>query len=92
VRLHEQHPELFERAVEYEEKVNYEARASGQRFTWSQNESLRELLARRDEIIAQHEQAMAREAKSRPNRPLVELLAGVLDEEDGETACTVCHV
>lgn len=92
VRLHDEHPELFERAVEYEEKVNFEAQASGRRFTWSQNESLRELIERRSEILAQHEQAMAREAKSRPNRPLVEVLAGVLDEEDGQAACTMCHV
>lgn len=92
VRLYDEHPELFERAVEYEEKVNFEARASGRRFTWSQNESLRELIARREEIIAQHEEAMAREAKARPNRPLVEVLSGVLDEEDGGGACTICHV
>jgi 3'-phosphoadenosine 5'-phosphosulfate sulfotransferase (PAPS reductase)/FAD synthetase len=92
VRLSEEHPDLFQQAVEYEDKVNFEAKASGRKFTWSQNESLRELIARRDDIVRQHEESMAREAKSRPNRPLSEVLAGVLDDEDDAMACTMCHV
>jgi 3'-phosphoadenosine 5'-phosphosulfate sulfotransferase (PAPS reductase)/FAD synthetase len=92
VRLAEEHPDLFRRSVEYEEKVNFEAKASARRFTWSQGESLLELLARKDEIVAAHEQALARERKNRPNRPLSEVLAGVLDGEDDTQACTMCHV
>jgi hypothetical protein len=91
VRLADEHPDLFERAMRYEEKASFEAHASGQRFTWSQGESLGEILARRDEIEAQHEASMARAKKLAPNRPLVDVLSDVLD---GETAdgCTVCHV
>lgn len=91
VNLAEEHPDLFERAAEYERKVNFEEQASGRRFTWAQNESLYELLARRDEIVAQHEQAMARAKKAAPNQPLANVLAGVLDGENAD-GCAVCHV
>ena len=91
VRLADEHPDLFEQAVDYEEKVKYEAQASGRRFTWSQNESLRELLARRDEIEAQHEASMARAGRRQANRPLSEVLAGVLDDENAD-GCAVCHI
>jgi len=92
VRLADEHPDLFERAVEYEEKVNYEEKASARRFTWSQGESLRELLARREEILAEHEAAMARQQAGGPNRPLSEVLGDVLDAEDEASPCTMCHV
>jgi hypothetical protein len=92
VRLADEHPELFQRSIEYEDKVNYEAQASGRRFTWSQGESLRELLERREEIERQHEESMARAAKARPNRPLSEVLSGVLDDQDEAQGCTMCHV
>lgn len=43
VGLADRHPELFERAVEYEDKVNYQATAMrGRQYTWSQGESLRD--------------------------------------------------
>jgi 3'-phosphoadenosine 5'-phosphosulfate sulfotransferase (PAPS reductase)/FAD synthetase len=92
VKLADEHPELFERAVEYEDKVQFEAQASGRQFTWSQGESLRELIARKEEILQQHEEAMAREQKAKPNRPLADVLSGVLDDEDDAMACTMCHV
>lgn len=92
VRLAEEHPDLWEKAIAYEDKVNFEATASSRRFTWSQGESLRELIARKDEIIRQHDEAMAREARAKPNRPLVDVLGGILDAEDDTPACTLCHV
>jgi 3'-phosphoadenosine 5'-phosphosulfate sulfotransferase (PAPS reductase)/FAD synthetase len=92
VRLAEEHPDLFEESVAYEDKVNYEKQASDQRFTWSQGESLRELLARKDEIIAQHDEAMARETKAKPNRPLVDVLGEILDSEDETMPCMMCHI
>src|SRR3954451_6946344 len=62
VRLADEHPDLFEKAIAYEDKVNYEDKATkGRQFTWSQGESLRELIARKDEIVSQHEEALARE-------------------------------
>jgi hypothetical protein len=92
VRLAEEHPDLFQQAVDYEEKVNFQSEASDKRFTWSQGESLTEILGRRDEILAAHQTALTREQKTRPNRPLSEVLAGVLDDEDDTEACTMCHV
>ena len=91
VRLADEHPDLFERARRYEEKASFEAQASGRRFTWSQGESLGELFARREEIEAQHEIAMARAKKAGPNRPLSEVLSGVLDGENAD-GCAVCHI
>src|SRR5437867_4018195 len=51
VGLADRHPELFQRAIAYEDKVSYEATAmQGRDYTWSHDESLKELLARRQEI------------------------------------------
>lgn len=87
VMLAQEHPDLFEKAVAYEQN-----HSDGRHYTWTQGETLRELLDRKDEIIANHEKAMAREKKAAPNRPLVEALAEILDEEDDTLPCLVCHV
>jgi 3'-phosphoadenosine 5'-phosphosulfate sulfotransferase (PAPS reductase)/FAD synthetase len=93
VRLADEHPDLFEQAVEYEDRVAHTHRAGGTRFSWSQGETLRELIARREEIIAAHETAMERERHAPgPRRALVDVLADVLDAEDEAAPCTVCHV
>jgi 3'-phosphoadenosine 5'-phosphosulfate sulfotransferase (PAPS reductase)/FAD synthetase len=94
VGLADRHPELFERAVEYEEKVNYQATAmQGRQYTWSQGESLRELLDRREAIEERHAAALARAAaKPRPNLPLIEVLTDALDEDSDEAGCAVCHL
>lgn len=94
IGLADRHPDLFERAVAYEDKVSYESTAmQGRQYTWSGGESLRELLARREEIEQRHEQAMARAAsRARPNRPLLDVLAEVHDDEDDTPGCTACHV
>ncbi len=100
VGLADRHPDLFERAVAIEQKVLQDAgvdgdadfsdRAmSGRQYTWSGSETLVELITRRDEILERHEVALQREAREKPNRPLVEALAGVLDEESDDM-CTVC--
>lgn len=93
VRLADEHPDLFAKAIAYEDKVNYEDKAmKGRQFTWSQGESLRELIARREEIVRQHEEAIARQQRAAPSRPLSEVLGDVLDAEDGSTPCQVCHI
>jgi 3'-phosphoadenosine 5'-phosphosulfate sulfotransferase (PAPS reductase)/FAD synthetase len=90
VGLMEHHPDLFEEAKRYE-KVNKE---TGERYTWSQGESLEELSQpeRVREIKANHEKLVRIERTSRPNRPLVEVLADVLDDEEDEQGCTICHL
>jgi 3'-phosphoadenosine 5'-phosphosulfate sulfotransferase (PAPS reductase)/FAD synthetase len=93
VRLSEEHPDLFQKAVEYEQKVNYEDKAmKGRQFTWSQGESLLELLERKEEIKADHDLALKREQTRRPNRPLSEALAEVLEGEDDTKPCLMCHI
>jgi len=92
VNLADEHPDLFEKAVAYEEKEQYEDKASKRRFTWAQGESLRELIARREEIIAEHEKALATAQQAGPNRALVDVLGDVLDGEDTAAPCTMCHV
>lgn len=93
VGLADQHPELFEKAVAYEDKVNYEAQAmEGRKYTWTSNETLRELIDRRDEIMANHEQSMAKAAKRRRNLPLIEVLGDALDQDDDSLPCQTCHL
>jgi Phosphoadenosine phosphosulfate reductase family len=94
VGLHDRHPDLFQKAIDYEHKVDYEQTAmKGRKYTWSQGESLEELIARRDEIEAKHRAALERAARRvKPNRPLLEILSDAHDEEDDQVACAVCHL
>jgi hypothetical protein len=101
VGLAQQHPDLFERAVAIEQKVLKDAGGDrdvsfadramkGRLYTWSSGETLTDLLARKDEIMAKHEQAMARAWESRKNLPLIEVLAEAFDEDDDTRPCQVC--
>ncbi|MEO3861878.1 phosphoadenosine phosphosulfate reductase family protein [Acrocarpospora sp. B8E8] len=94
VGLKDRHPDLFEKAVAYEEKVRHRDTAMrGRHYTWSQGESLHELIERREEIEAKHQTAMERAAKRiKPNRPLLEVLSDALNADDDEAGCSVCHL
>ena len=103
IGLADRHPELFERAVAIEQKVLQDAGVAGdadfgaqamrgRNYTWSGGESLRELVARRDEILDRHRAALARGQRTQQNVPLVEALADALDEDDDTVPCTVCAV
>ncbi|WP_326759204.1 phosphoadenosine phosphosulfate reductase family protein [Streptomyces phaeochromogenes] len=94
VGLKERHPDLYDKAVEYEDKVRFRHTAmKGRNYTWSQGESLPELIERKDEIEAKHEAALDRAAKRvKPNRPLLEVLSDALDSDDDEAGCSVCHL
>ncbi|MFG3363562.1 phosphoadenosine phosphosulfate reductase family protein [Streptomyces sp. NPDC048156] len=94
VGLKDRHPELYDKAVAYEDKVRYRHTAmQGRDYTWSQGESLPELIERREEIQAKHEAALERAAKRvKPNRPLLEVLSDALDSDDDEAGCSVCHL
>jgi 3'-phosphoadenosine 5'-phosphosulfate sulfotransferase (PAPS reductase)/FAD synthetase len=91
VRLLESHPEQFEEAQAYEKSSD----EPGKTFTWSQGMSLREL--RKPENIAaikaRHAERLERIKKQRGNKPLVETLAGLEDEdEDRPKACLICQL
>jgi len=86
VKLAEHHPEFFELSKQYEKE-----HSDGRIYTWNAGETLEELLKRKDTIIAENEKRVAREKKNKPNKPLHEALASVLDDEDDEEPCIACH-
>jgi 3'-phosphoadenosine 5'-phosphosulfate sulfotransferase (PAPS reductase)/FAD synthetase len=101
VGLADHHPDLFQKAVAIEQKVLTEAGANGdasykdvamkgREYTWSQGETLVELLERREEIEERHQAALERARTNRKNIPLIEVLADALDDDDDSMACTVC--
>ncbi len=92
--LADRHPDLFEEAVAYEDNVSYNGAAvRARQYTWSDGESLRELVSRRTEIEERHAAALVRAArKPRPNLPLIEVLTDALDEDNDEAGCAVCHL
>jgi hypothetical protein len=64
----------------------------GRAYTWVQGETLLELIARKDQIINDHQKAIAKEKKLLPQNSLVEILESVLDDEDDEIPCLACHL
>ena len=103
VGLADRHPDLFKRAVAIEQKILKDAGVSGdasfassamqgRQYTWSDGETLPELLKRRDKIMERHQESLKRAKLKRKNLPLVEVLADALDEDDETTPCTMCHL
>lgn len=87
VMLAQEHPSLFQKAVEYEQ--NHQ---DGRTYTWTQGETLLELIERKDQVIAEYEKAVARSVQQKPQRSLVEVLEAILDEEDDILPCLACHL
>jgi len=88
VGLLETHPQLFEEAKQYE-KVNP---ATGERYTWSQGESLEELS--RPERVKEIKERRLRVLNSQPpgaNRSLIQVFATDDDDAD-EKACLICDL
>ena len=103
VGLADNHPDLFKRAIAIEQKILKDAGVSGdanfessgmkgRQYTWSEGETLSELLDRRDEIMTKHEQSLKKAKANKKNLPLVDVLANALDDDDESTPCTVCHL
>ena len=90
VGLKENHPQLFEQAKAYEKTEE----TTFSKFTWSEGESLEELSSpeRILQIKENHQKALEREKKTRPNRPLIDILNEVLDDENDDQACNICHI
>ena len=86
VGLIETHPDLFEKAKEYEKPE--------EGYTWIQDESLDELARpeRVEQIREQDAKRKAQVAAKRKPRTLVEMFSGELEEEDDGGACLICHL
>ena len=85
--LQANHPDLFDKAVQYEQ-----LHKDGRTYTWTQGETLLELVARRDDIITDHQISLTRQQQTQPNRSLSEALAAVLDKEEDTLPCLACHL
>lgn len=93
IHLYERHPDCFQEAMAYE-KVAIE---NGSPFTWSQGESLSDLIKpqRIQQIKADFEKRKARELKRRRQNPLrigLEHLDmdDIFDVDEGNGSCTIC--
>lgn len=87
VKLAEEHPDLFEEAVRYEQE-----HADGRTYTWTEGETLLELIERKGEIISQHEKAMQKASQDSSSQSLADALDKVLEEQDVEIPCLACHL
>lgn len=88
IGLYDNHPGLFEKAAKYESEHE-----DGRKFTWNDNETLGELVARREEIIEEHrkaEERMLNGNRLKPNMSLAAVL-NEFDEEEGFNPCSACH-
>lgn len=89
IGLYDNHPNLFEKAMRYEGE-----HSDGRKFTWNDNETLFELIARRELIIEDQRKSEERLRTSKcikPNMTLSDVL-DVLDEEEGFNPCSMCHL
>ncbi len=87
VMLAEEHPGLFAEAVRYEQEHN-----DGREYTWTERETLLELLARKEEILDSHEKSLQEMRKVDSTQSLSEALEAVLEEEDMALPCLACHL
>ena len=93
VRLAENHPDRFQEAVAYEKT----ALKDGSPFTWSQGESLTELIApvRVEQIKTDYALRRERLHKRRPVNPLsgkpVDTIDDVYGVDEADGGCVVCH-
>lgn len=89
VRLREQHPDLFERAKQYEEPNKH-----GVVFFWSGDESLSQLERpeRIEQIKKNHAIARERAKQKAPNKPLIQVLGGADPEDEEIESCLICHL
>ena len=89
IGLMEEHPELYEQAKEFE-KMGYKGEAPG--FTWINGTSLEELETRIDEIKEYHRKRLEKTKKKNQGKALADVFAEVVNDDDQEDACLICHL
>lgn len=80
IGLSEKHPELFQRAINYENKLDHKETASKNPYTWSYGESLPDLLQRKDEV------------KNYEKKVESKLLLDIFNDEEEGDFCIACHL
>jgi 3'-phosphoadenosine 5'-phosphosulfate sulfotransferase (PAPS reductase)/FAD synthetase len=89
VGLLEHHPDLFEKAMNYE-RVDSK---TGERYTWNQRESLSELKSEKriEEIKEEHERQMnIQKKRAKPNLTLSQVFD--IDDDESNEGCLICHL
>jgi hypothetical protein len=88
VRLKETHPDLFEKAKEYE----YANKKNGNAFYWNGDEPLEEL--EKPERMAQIKEnwEKQRERSRKASSSLVHILGGLEEEAEELEGCLICHL
>jgi 3'-phosphoadenosine 5'-phosphosulfate sulfotransferase (PAPS reductase)/FAD synthetase len=93
VRLAEHHPDRFAEAVDYEKT----ALGDGSPFTWSQGESLTDLISpeRVEQIKSDYEKRRERLSRGRQRNPLSGNTAQTIDDvyglDEAASSCVICH-
>ncbi len=87
VMLAQEHPDMFAEAVRYEQQ-----HSDARTYTWTQGETLIQLLERKHQIIADHEKSMVKQSNKNPQQSLSEVLNTVLDDDDSSLPCLACHL
>lgn len=90
VMLEQEHPHLFAEAVLYEQD-----HADGRSYTWTDGETLLELINRKEEILSQHEAKVKAKSEAKgllKEHYLADVLHQVLEDEDDALPCLSCHL
>ncbi len=89
IGLKERHPELFEKAKEYE-KAGYAG--DDVPFTWIKGMSLEDIEGKEDEIKANHAKRMEREKARSKGKHLTDVFKSVVNDDGEESSCIVCDL
>lgn len=89
VGLLEKHPELFEKAKEYE-KMGYAGDKVS--FTWVDGQPLEDIERDKEIIKERHAKRMEKECKRSENMPLSDVFKKVVSDDGVEDACLICDL
>ena len=94
VGLKERHPDLYEKAKQFEKIEVDPVTGKEKRYTWSQSESLVQLEQpeRVAKIKTDHAKAMAAEQLRKKPVRLLDMFEQVLDDEDDTEPCMICDL
>lgn len=93
VGLQENHPDLFRKSIEFE--TEKEDLITGERYTWSDRESLKELSDpdRMKQIREEHERRQAQNRQQSKRAQTLTEVFGISSVDDGDgDSCLICHL